>query len=147
MFPRIIVAVDGSSTSDLALQKAISLAQEDSALLRIVHTIDLTVGDFEMADQLAAFEASLRRAGGIILREAEDRARKAGVEVDTRLLEVRVYSDRTADEIVGEADSWGASLLVIGTHGRRGFKRALMGSVAEAVVRIANTPVLLIRGK
>jgi nucleotide-binding universal stress UspA family protein len=96
---------------------------------------------------VAVYEASLRNAGEKILQHAASRAAKAGVDAETKLLEVNRYGDRVADEIAREAKKWRASVIVIGTHGRRGLSRALLGSVAEAVVRIAPSPVLLIRGK
>jgi nucleotide-binding universal stress UspA family protein len=147
MFPRILIAIDGSDTSERALREAIVLAKEGASRLRIVHALDLVIGEVETPHELSEYEASLRAAGGKILERAARRANKAGVDAETRLLEVLQFGDRVADEIVREAGKWRASLIVIGTHGRRGFKRALMGSVAEGVVRIACTPVLLIRGK
>ena len=147
MFPRILIAVDGSDTSERALREAIVLAKEGASRLRIVHALDLVIGEIETPYELSEYEASLRAAGEKILKRAAQRANKAGVNAETSLLEVLQYGDRVADEIVREAEKWRASLIVIGTHGRRGFKRALMGSVAEGVVRIAGTPVLLIRGK
>jgi nucleotide-binding universal stress UspA family protein len=147
MFPRILIAVDGSDTSERALREAIVLAEEGASRLRIVHALDLVIGEIETPYELSEYEASLRADGERILKRAAQRANKAGVNAETSLLEVLQYGDRVADEIVREAEKWRASLIVIGTHGRRGFRRALMGSVAEGVVRIAGAPVLLIRGK
>ncbi|HET7877050.1 MAG TPA: universal stress protein, partial [Methylomirabilota bacterium] len=77
--------------------------------------------------------------------KAGARAREAGVAVEPALLE----SDgrRVAAVVVDEARWWEADLIVVGTHGRRGLDRLLLGSVAEGVVRAAPVTVLLVRGK
>ena len=54
---------------------------------------------------------------------------------------------RIAEQLIKEANDWGADLIIIGTHERRGFNHLLMGSVAESVIRIAQSPVLLVRGQ
>lgn len=147
MFPRILVAVDGSPASDFALREATALAKVGSSRLRIVHAVDLAVLEVDGLSQLAAFEASVRAAGQAVLARAVARARRAGVDAESKLLEIARYDDHVAGAIVEEAQRWRASLIVVGTHGRRGFKRALMGSVAESVARSAHTRVLLIRSK
>ena len=58
-----------------------------------------------------------------------------------------LWDRRIATAIVEEAAAWGADLIVIGTHGRRGFEHLVLGSVAEGVVRRATVPVLLIRSR
>jgi len=70
-----------------------------------------------------------------------------GIEAATKLIEIKRAGDRVTDMIAKEADNWPADLIVISTHGRRGFNHLLMGSVAEGVMRIATKPVLLIRGQ
>ena len=123
------------------------MAKEGGSRLRIVHAVDLVIGQVETPDEVSEFDAAQRAAGEKILKRAAQRANKAGIDAETKLLEMLQYGDRVADEIVRDAGKWRASLIVIGTHGRRGFRRALMGSVAEGVARIASTPVLLIRGE
>ena len=147
MFKRIIVAVDGSSTSTRALRAAINLAIDQHAQLTIAHVVDLVADNVDSPYDLTDYEASLRRSGEQVLKRATAMARKAGVEAKPRLLEVQQVSDRSADEVVRAAKQWKADLIVIGTHGRRGVSHLLLGSMAESVVRIAPTPVLLIRGK
>jgi nucleotide-binding universal stress UspA family protein len=63
------------------------------------------------------------------------------------MLEIEQLGRNAADLIAAEADAWPADLIVVGTHGRRGVRRLLLGSVAEGVVRTATKPVLLIRGE
>ncbi len=148
MFKRILVAVDGSATADLALQEAIKLAREQQAQLRIVHAIDILnvyLGD-GFVDPSEISEAQTR-SGQEILGKAEAVARDAGIAVETGLLVIDTVGRRVPEMIAADAESWPADLIVICTHGRGGLSHLLMGSVAEGVVRVATKPVLLIRGK
>ena len=147
MFKRIIVAVDGSTTSTRALRAAIALAREHQAKLCIAHVVDLVALFVESPYDSSEYEAAVRKAGEQFLKRAVAIAHKAGIDAETRLLEVEQIPDRSANEIVRAARQWKADLIVIGTHGRRGVSRLFLGSVAESVLRIATTPVLLIRGK
>jgi nucleotide-binding universal stress UspA family protein len=63
------------------------------------------------------------------------------------MAEIETIGHRVADVIAAEAAAWPADLIVVGTHGRRGVNRLLLGSVAEGVARVATRPVLLIRGQ
>lgn len=145
MFRRVMVAIDGSSTSRLALREAIKLAKDQQSDLRIVLVVDVvTLAAEALPYDLGEEE---RRAGDLVLQKAAAAARKAGIEAQTVRLEVRSVQDRIADEISRNAKSWRADLIVIGTHGRRGLSRLLIGSVAESLIRIAPARVLLIRGR
>jgi nucleotide-binding universal stress UspA family protein len=144
MYKRILVPIDGSATSNLALDEAIGLAKGRQAGLRVVHvvdTINLNV------DSMADIAASLRESGRRLLRDAEARARRSRVKVETNLLEVQKFADRISNLVVKDAAAWRADVIVMGTHGRRGLNRLLLGSVADGVVRVSSVPVLLIRGK
>ena len=148
MFKRILVAVDGSDTADQALQEAIKLAMEMRAKLRIVHAVD-TVNinlDTEFPNPTEMSDAAIE-LGHKILRNAEAVAKKSGIATETHLIEIHTLGHRIAEVIASDAENWSADLIVICTHGRKGLSRLLLGSVAEAVVRIATKPVLLIRGK
>jgi nucleotide-binding universal stress UspA family protein len=145
LFKRVMVAIDGSSTSKLALREAIKIAKDQQSDLRIVLVVDvLTLAAEALPYDLAEEE---RRAGDLVLQRAAAAARKAGIEAQTVRLEVRSVQDRIADEISRNARSWRADLIVIGTHGRRGLSRLFIGSVAESLIRIAPARVLLIRGR
>jgi nucleotide-binding universal stress UspA family protein len=147
MFQRILVAVDGSDTSNAALQEAISLAKDRQAKLRIVHVVDEVNLNVEGVGGMEALWEALRQSGQQILREAETRARNAGIEPEIKLLEIQTLGHRVADTVVQEAEAWLAELIVVGSHGRRGLHRLLLGSVAEGLARLSSKPVLLIRGK
>lgn len=144
MYKRILVPVDGSSNSNRALKEAIRLAHGRKTRLRIVHVVDAI--NFTGDTIIDAVEL-LRESGRKILHKAEARARKAGVASEVRLLGDQKFSDRISDVIVKDAAAWHADVVVMGTHGRRGLNRLLLGSVANAVVRTSQVPVLLIRGK
>ena len=149
MFKRILVAVDASETSDLALQAAIRLASEQQANLRIVHVIDTTdinsMGS-EYLDPSGMLER-LTQNGQSILDKAEAAATAAGVAAETSLVKIEAMNQRISEAIANEAEAWPADLIVIGTHGRRGLTRLFLGSVAEGAARLATKPVLLIPGK
>jgi nucleotide-binding universal stress UspA family protein len=146
MFKRILVAVDASEISNLALQAAIRLASEQQASLRIAHVIDTTDINSEHLDQSGMLE-SLTKNGQSILGKAETTATAAGVAVETSLVKIETMNQRISEAIASEAEAWPADLIVIGTHGRRGLTRLFLGSVAEGTARLATKPVLLIPGK
>jgi len=148
VFKRILVPVDGSHTSGLGLDKAIRLAKDQRAALCVVHVVDERVITQNLdsagveVDQLLA---SLRAGGRQILARAEAKARTQRVRVKAVLVENILRS--VADVIIGQARKWRADLIVIGTHGRRGVSRLVMGSDAEGVVRSTPVPVLLVRSE
>lgn len=147
MYKRILVAVDGSRTSNLALDEAIRIVRESGGELRLVHAFNPVVfnseGEFySFPDLLVA----MRRNAEAVLNAAIAHAKQAGVHSEGKLVELEAIGQRIPDAIVEEARTWAADVIVIGTHGRHGLHRLLMGSVAEGVVRTAITPVLLIRG-
>lgn len=80
------------------------------------------------------------------LKKTETAVRQADANAETRLLEIDKLTQHVADMITAEADAWPADLIVIGTPGRRGVRRMLLGSVTEGVARLATKPVLLVRG-
>ena len=92
---------------------------------------------------LEDFLVALREGGRKILAEAEAKSRKSGVACEAVLLET--HGRRVADVIIEQAPKRHAELIVLGTHGRRGVSRMVMGSDAEGVVRGTRVPVLLVR--
>lgn len=146
MYKRILVAVDGSKTSNLALKAAMKLAKDQRAILRLIHVVDETpmYAMAEVPFSINEYRDSLHEAGRIELAKCADRAKSARLKFDTKLL---TTTQNIGEVINKEAKRWSASLIVIGTHGRRGFNRLFLGSVAERVVRSAVKPVLIIRGR
>ena len=145
MYQRILVPIDGSATSDCGLDEAIRLAKLTGGRLRLVHVVDglvLSTGlEFATCDVVGL----LVEAGAEILSAARAKVESAGVAVDTFLS--HTLAERVCDVVVAQARQWKGDLIVIGTHGRRGAKRLLIGSDAEQIVRTAPVPVLLIRSE
>jgi nucleotide-binding universal stress UspA family protein len=134
--------------ANLLWRTAIGLATESQAQLRIVHVVDtanINIGA-ELADQYKV-SASLVDNAQKILNPAERIADAAGVAAEASLITIDALNKRIPEAITEDAEAWSADLIVIGTHGRRGFTRLLLGSVAEGVARLATKPVLLVRGK
>lgn len=145
MYQKILVPVDGSSTSSAGLAEAIRLAKLTKGKLRLIHVVDELSFALSM-DAYAGYSndwlQELRGTGGKLLAAAQSSAVAAGVESETVLCD----SFKGSVQIVtAEAASWPADVIVIGTHGRRGVGRFVMGSSAEQVCRLATVPVLLIR--
>ncbi len=146
MYQLILVPIDGSATSDRGLEEAIKLGKLTGAKLRLIHVVDelsfalsTGYGGAYMGDILGA----LRDAGGEILSKGQAQVHARGLEVDTVLNDS--FSGRVCDLVLAQVASWGADLIVLGTHGRRGVGRLFMGSDAEDIVRSATIPVLLLR--
>jgi nucleotide-binding universal stress UspA family protein len=149
MYKRILVAVDGSATSERALHEGIRLAKEQRARLRLVHVVDELVARSATPTTPADFWKAIRKAGALVLESARARAVQDGIEPETKLAEIRTFGSlvrRVPDLIVEDARRWKADLIVIGTHGRRGLSKLLLGSVADGVMRTAGMSVLLVRG-
>jgi len=147
MYKRILAPVDGSRTSTRGLREAIRLAQHHKARLRLIHVVDAFVitPAFESGPYVTDIQESFRADGSRILKRGEALARKHGVAVDSVMFEI--VGGGAAEIIVGQARKWRADLVVIGTHGRRGVSRLVMGSDAEQIARSAPVPVLLVRSK
>lgn len=147
-YQRILVPVDGSRTSDQGLSEAIRLARLSGGRLRLLHAVDLLsvslTPEISMAASPTLFER-LRDGGRDILGQAQATAKEGGVEADTVLLDT--LTARVSELVLDEAARWQADLVVIGTHGRRGVGRFLLGSDAEQVVRASPVPVLLVRSR
>ncbi len=147
MYARIMVAIDGSSTSDRALQEAIALAKDQKAELRLVHVIDQTPimqADIGWPDN-GELEEVFVKTGQRVMDDGLAKVREAGLKAEPSLL--RESGKRVANVIADEARAWSAQLLVVGTHGRHGVERLLLGSVAEGILRTAAMPVLLVHGQ
>lgn len=146
MFKRIFVPVDGSDTSLRALDLACRMAAESGGELRLAHVLDraayLTGYDISGAASGGLFDA-LQSSAQKILAEAQARAGAAGARADTVL--VNELGSSLGEAIAAAATAWQADLIVVGTHGRSGPSRLLLGSGADQVIRLAPVPVLVTR--
>src|SRR3990167_2299162 len=148
-YKHIMLALDGSDASHFALKEVIKLSTDLKANLRLLHVLDasLIYQGGPGFDYLSVIE-SFRKEGQTLLDEAKKKiTNQSSLHVSDSLIELLPFQGRVAEAIIEEAKEWPADLLVIGTHGRRGFSRLFLGSVAENVVRIATMPVLLVRGQ
>lgn len=145
MYQRILVPIDGSATSEYALNEAIKFAQQQKAHIEALHVIeDVLFSENDDYINYAELVRSLRANGEKILAQAQNKMNQSGIECKTKLLVAQ--GERIVDVIINEAKSNAADLIIIGTHGRSGFSRILLGSVAEGVARTSHIPILLIRG-
>jgi len=144
MYKKILVPVDGSSTSQRGLEEAISLAKLCGAAVRFVHVVnELIIANDFLAINYGELVDRLRDDGQKILDAAAARARAKGVASESDLIET--IGGQAAREILNVSRKWGADLIVMGTHGRRGIRRLALGSDAEVVLRNSSVPVLLVR--
>jgi nucleotide-binding universal stress UspA family protein len=148
MYKRIMVAIDDSATSNKALNEAAQLATSVGAALCIVHAEDesllehsaISTGTLIDVDEV---EAEIRAGGMQLLNGAAAHVARHGITAEKRLIE---SSSKRVPEMITEcARDWEADLVIVGTHGRRGMERLLVGSVAEKLVRVANTSLMLVR--
>jgi len=127
------------------LKEALRLAKDQHARLRLLHAVDemIVFNTPESSINVPRLVKALERGGKRLLGKAGRLALSKGVKPEFELWENA--GGRVADVIVERAKRWRADLIVMGTHGRRGVNRMLMGSDAELVVRNAATPVLLVK--
>jgi nucleotide-binding universal stress UspA family protein len=137
-FDAVLVPTDGSACAEAAAERAIDLATETGAALHAVHVVDLGVihDDVDAGAVLDALEATGEQA----LQRVIGRAEETGVST----VEASVLSGRPHRAIVDYAAEYDVDLIVMGTHGRTGLDRYLLGSVTERVVRLSDVPVLAV---
>lgn len=149
MFKRMLVPVDGTRTSQRALAIALALGKDQNAKVHVLHVMDdsAILPMFDpvgyVPEYFDTLIDSLRVGGKKILQSAEKVAAKSGRTVQAKLMEAR--GQGVANAILKHATAVRADLIVMGTHGRRGMSRIVMGSDAEEVVRQSSVPVLLVR--
>ncbi|KAA1011114.1 universal stress protein [Paraburkholderia panacisoli] len=144
MYTRILVAVDGSNTSRRAFEAALDLAKSSGAVLRPLYVVENTPMYFEAP----GYDPSILRnrlieEGKELRAEFAKTMAEQGVQGDPAVSEASSLGD-VSEIVLQAAAEFNADLLVMGTHGRRGFQRLILGSVAERCVRQASLPVLLI---
>lgn len=145
MYQRILVPVDGSPTSTRGLEEAIRLAALTGGSIHLVHVS-------EELKYMTGFETYapdvrdiVREAGRLVLEQARTLTAAGGIDATTFLSDP--FHGRICDVILEQAGQIRADLMVLGTHGRRGVRRLFIGSDAEQIVRMADVPVLLVRGQ
>lgn len=139
MYKTILAATDGSESAEAAVREAASLAASQDATLHLVTVVDAM--GYGVADVRSEIAADALR------EEARERLEQATAVVEERgvAVEATILDGAPAASITDQADAIGADLVVVGTHGRRGLGRVLLGSVAERVARTAPCSVLVAR--
>jgi nucleotide-binding universal stress UspA family protein len=145
LYQHILVPVDGSPHAQRALDEAIAIARLTGGRLLVVHAIDepfvaLGAGAWAGVGDLLPL---VREAAQTVLATAMARVHEAGVPAESMLLDT--FQGRVSDLVAQVATDRHADLVVIGTHGRRGVGRALLGSDAEQILRLSTAPVLLVK--
>ena len=145
MYQRILVPVDGSHTATAGLQEAIRIAIEQRARLRIVSVVDefIIAQNFDGMINAGELIDALTDSGKKALKNALQLAQRHDLKAETALFET--LGERVSDLIVRDAKKWKADLIVMGTHGRRGINRMVLGSDAEGVLRSSPVPVLMVK--
>jgi len=138
MYDNVLVPTDGSDGTARVVEHALHVARRDGATLHVVHVVDTSAAPLD-AHSRAMYDA-LEAAGRASVVEIRDRALDVGVHVVTEIREGTPFR-----EILDYAGANDVDLIVIGTHGRTGLRRTLLGSVTERVVRLSAVPVLTVR--
>jgi nucleotide-binding universal stress UspA family protein len=144
VYAKILVPTDGSDCARVGLDHALKLAGSCGASLHVLNVIDLSTpaADWSGATAWQPLLTSMREHSQGVMGDALQRARAAGITAASEMIELP--AGRVADSIVQAAKERGCDLIVMGSHGRRGVKRMLLGSDAELVLRMSSVPVLIV---
>ena len=144
MFKQILVPVDGSETSMSALSKAAGLAKAFGSEVTAVYVLDpypFTGVGADFAYGQAQYLNAANAEANTALETVKQRMQEAGVAVKTLVSEGHAVHEG----VVRVAESIGADLIVMGSHGRRGLEKLVLGSVAQRVLSSAKIPVMVVR--
>ena len=142
----ILVATDFDSCAEAALDQALALARPLHAKVYLFHAYQLPVAAFPGGK----FAPRAQVAPGIVasaqasLAEAVEKRRRSGTADEVDLVPVLEEGDRPSEAVLAAVARLGADLVVVGTHGRHGLEHALLGSVAESLVRASPVPVMTV---
>lgn len=146
MYRNIMLAVDGSESSKRAIEEAAHIASLAHATVHAVYVVDKSAlfnyGGYY--DPQALLEA-LRNDGQSALSQAREALAAAGIACKEETIETESMADDVAASLQRHAERIGADLVVMGTHGRRGVPRLVLGSVSERFLRFSTCPVMLAR--
>jgi len=138
-FANILFATDGSKHSDAALERALHFAKLSGGTLTVVSVVDVYQEFYAEAPEIVE---QVEKKAAEIVEQAREKAEKAGVKAQTKVL-----SGHAAEEITALAGEIKAGAIVMGSHGRSGLKKVVLGSVAEKVIGLSTCPVLVVKAK
>ena len=146
-YGKILYATDYSKASARALDEAVALAKQNGAELLVLHVIDsvtpyVTGEDIGGAELYMKLEETTKQEAETSMNKLMEKLRKLKVNAKSLLLR-----GTAPEQIVRTAKNRRANLIIIGTHGRTGLSKLLMGSVANQVASTAHCPVLSVHGK
>lgn len=145
MYSHVLVPIDGSAIASRALDEALTLAHDAGAHIQALYVIDAPPVSARASPYCYQdFHDAYAREGRAVCDEAAIRMQKTDFRSSTRMVEVNLADDELAQRIAASAREFGADLIVMGTHGRHGWRRIALGSVAERLVRLVSCPVLLV---
>jgi len=143
---KILLAVDGSEFSQAATQALVSQMRREEAEVLVLRVVEprAFLTPPQMTPEYAPEQGGIIKEDFLYAQESVDQAsqalRSAGFNVKRRVVEAEARN-----EILDIAAEWRADLIVLGSHGRNGLRRLLLGSVAEFVARHAHCPVWIVR--
>lgn len=143
---KILLAVDGSKYSDAAVQALISKIRKEDAEVLVVQVVEPRM--FSTPPQMAeGYEPELAEMMKEQFKQAQHTVDRAAATLKTTGFNVksRVVEAETRSGILDVASEWHADLIILGSHGRKGLQRFMLGSVAESVARNAYCSVLIVR--
>jgi len=142
---RILLAIDDSGFSQAAIETVIEQARPHDTDVRILHVVESP--PLLVAREMGGYDPALETALESQKQNAEALVRKAAELLHGRGIKVAAGLEvgDPKSKILDVADEWRADLIVVGSHGRRGFERFLMGSVSDAVARHAKCSVQIVR--
>lgn len=145
MYNHVLIATDGSSVGDKAIDQGLEVAKKFGSKVLIIKVTEmwsaLDVAGRDALARIETYEKAASDAAAEILAKAKQKADQAGVACETMHVADRV----PADGIVTTADSKNCDLIVMGSHGRRGINKLLLGSQAQNVLTHTRKPVLIAR--
>ncbi|WP_233853639.1 universal stress protein [Paraburkholderia sp. HD33-4] len=146
MYSRILLAFDESNSSRAALGEAARLARLAGGVVHVVYVADKAPAyPFTVHYDLSLMNQALHRHGRMLLGTACGELARLGVAYETEIVDANSMSEDIASCLQRHAQSIGAEIVVMGSHGRSGVPHAVLGSVAERFVREAPCPVMVVK--
>lgn len=139
-YKKILIPIDASQTAQAAAAQATALARDQSAAIRFVVVVEV----HGLMGSAPEFLNVMGNDARLLLDSWVNKAQAPGMDVSSAVVETSQAVPRIADVILAEGRRWGADLIVIGSHGRSGVRRMILGSVAEGVAQRSTVPVLIV---